>query len=88
MAQPAQAPAQYQPQQQPPSTYVPTPLYNNNNAGGMKTFMQSAPNTMTPHLIISGMQGLEDLLEVWVEIEGWVVDCLSAASVLVVLRRR
>ena len=61
--------------QQPPSTYAPTPLYNNNNAGGMNTFMQSAPNTtgMTPHLIISGMQGLEDLLEVWVGIEdGWI----------------
>lgn len=53
VAQPAQAPAQYQPQQQqqqqPPSTYAPTPLFYNNNGGGMNTFMQSTPNSMTSH---------------------------------------
>ena len=61
-AQPAQAPAQYQPyqpqqqqQQQPPSTYAPTPtFYNNNNGGGMNSFMQSTPNSMTPHRQLSG----------------------------------
>ena len=60
LAQPAQAPAQaqYQPQQQqqqPPSTYAPTPLfYNNNSGGGMNAFVQSTPNSMTPHRQISG----------------------------------
>ena len=56
VAQPAQAPAQYQPQQQQQtsSTYAPTPLYNNNNVGGMGAFMQSAPNTMIPHRQLSG----------------------------------
>ena len=59
VAQPAQVPAQYQPQQQqqpPPSTYAPTPLFYNNNGGGggMNTFMQSTPNSMTPHRQLSG----------------------------------
>ena len=54
VAQPTQAPAQYQPQQQQqqqPSTHAPTPLFFNNNGGGMNTttFMQPTPNTMTPH---------------------------------------
>jgi hypothetical protein len=54
VSQPAQAPPQYQPQhpqqqqQQPPSTYAPTPLFN--NGGGM----QSTPNAMTPHRRLSG----------------------------------
>jgi hypothetical protein len=54
VAQPAQAPPQYQPQhpQQPPSTYAPTPLFN--NGGGMNAFMQSTPNAMTPHRGLSG----------------------------------
>jgi len=57
MAQPAQAPAQYQPQQQqqqPPSTFAPTPSFYNNNGGGINTFMQSTTNPMTPHRQISG----------------------------------
>jgi ADP-ribosylation factor-binding protein GGA len=59
VAQPTQAPAQYrppqqQPQQQPPSTYAPTPLFYNNNGGGMNTFMQSTPNSMVPHRQLSG----------------------------------
>jgi ADP-ribosylation factor-binding protein GGA len=54
LAQPTQAQAQYQPQQQqqqqqPPSTHAPTPLFFNNNGGMNTTFMQSTPNTMTPH---------------------------------------
>ena len=57
-AQPAPTPARYQPQQQqqqqPPPTYAPTPLYNNNNTGGMNAFMQSAPNTMISHRQLSG----------------------------------
>jgi ADP-ribosylation factor-binding protein GGA len=61
VAQPAQVPAQYQPQQQqqqppPPSTYAPTPLFYNNNGGGggMNTYMQSTPISMTPHTQRSG----------------------------------
>jgi len=58
----AQVPAQYQlqHQQQPPSTYSPTPLFynNNSNAGmagsGMDAFMQSTTNSMTPHRQASG----------------------------------
>ena len=51
VAQPTtQAPAQFQPQQQPPSTHAPTPLFFNNNGGMNTTFMQSTPpNTKTPH---------------------------------------
>ena len=49
VAQPAQAPPQYQPQQQqqPSSTHAPTPLFFNN--GDMNTFIQSTPNSMTAH---------------------------------------
>ena len=57
VAQPAQTPAQYQPQQQqqpPPSTYAPTPSFYNNNGGGLNTFMQSTTNPMIPHRQISG----------------------------------
>jgi ADP-ribosylation factor-binding protein GGA len=58
VAQPgAQVPAQYQPQQQQqpqPSTYAPTPLFYNNNGGGMNTFMHSTSNSMTPHRQLSG----------------------------------
>ena len=50
VAQPTtQAPAQYQPHQQPPSTHAPTPLFFNNNGGMNTTFMQSTQNAMTPH---------------------------------------
>ena len=57
-----QAPAQYQPPQQPPpSTYAPSPMFYNNNSnmgvggGGMNTFMQaSTPNFMTPNRQLSG----------------------------------
>ena len=57
-AQPVQTnvTAQYQQQQQPPSTYAPTPLLYNNSSGmsGMNTLIQPNPNTISPYNQLSG----------------------------------
>jgi hypothetical protein len=55
----AQAPTQYQQQQQPPSTYAPTPLFHHQNSnmgmgGGANALMQSTSKSMSPQRQLSG----------------------------------